>query len=71
MKIQSKIKNTITNIIGLLLLCINTYCYYGHHCDVELTAFLVMLAVSLSLFLFKADQTKEWLKKALSKIISK
>ena len=71
MKIQSKIKNTITNIIGLLLLCINTYCYYGHHCDVELTAFLVMLAVSLSLFLFKADQTKEWLKKALSKIISR
>jgi hypothetical protein len=67
----SNIKNTTTNIIGLLLLCINTYCYYGHHCDVELTAFLVMLAVSLSLFLFKADQTKEWLKKALSKIISK
>ena len=66
-----KFKNVITNIIGLLLLCINTYCYYGHHCDVELTAFLVMLAVSLSLFLFKGDQTKEWLKKALSKIISK
>ena len=68
---KDKLKNNITNIIGLLLLCINTYCYYGHHCDVELTAFLVMLAVSLSLFLFKADQTKEWLKKALSKIISK
>ena len=67
----SNLKNTITNIIGLLLLCINTYCYYGHHCDVELTAFLVMLSVSLSLFLFKADQTKEWLKKVLSKIISK
>ena len=65
------IKNIITNIIGLLLLCVNTYCYYGHHCDVELTAFLVMLAVSLSLFLFKADQTKEWLKKVLSKLISK
>ena len=68
---KDKLKNNITNIIGLLLLCINTYCYYGHHCDVELTAFLVMLAVSLSLFLFKADQTKEWLKKALSKIISR
>ena len=65
------IKNIITNIIGLLLLCVNTYCYYGHHCEVELTAFLVMLAVSLSLFLFKADQTKEWLKKVLSKLISK
>jgi len=68
---MEKHKNLITNIIGLLLLCINTYCYYGHHCDVELTAFLVMLSVSLSLFLFKADQTKEWLKKVLSKIISK
>ena len=68
---MEKHKNLITNIIGLVLLCINTYCYYGHHCDVELTAFLVMLSVSLSLFLFKADQTKEWLKKVLSKIISK
>jgi hypothetical protein len=65
------IKNMITNIIGLLLLCVNTYCYYGHHCDVELTAFLIMIAVSLSLFLFKADQTREWLKKVLSKLISK
>jgi hypothetical protein len=65
------IKNIITNIIGLLLLCVNTYCYYGHHCDVELTAFLIMIAVSLSLFLFKADQTKGWLKKVLSKLISK
>ena len=68
---MEKHKNSITNIIGLILLGINTYCYYGHHCDVELTGFLIMLAVSLSLFLFKADQTKEWLKKALSKIISK
>jgi hypothetical protein len=66
-----KHKNLITNLIGLILLCINTYCYYWHHCDVELPAFLVMLSVSLSLFLFKADQTTQWLKKALSKIISK
>ena len=68
---SSKFKNIATNLIGLILLSINTYCYYGHHCDVELTGFLVMLAVSLSLFLFKADQTKEWLKKALSKILSR
>ncbi len=68
---SSKFKNIATNLIGLILLSINTYCYYGHHCDVELTAFLIMLSVSLSLFLFKADQTKEWLKKVLSKLISK
>tara|TARA_R110002020_G_scaffold7771_3_gene32240 strand:+ start:7813 stop:8019 length:207 start_codon:yes stop_codon:yes gene_type:complete len=68
---MEKHKNSITNIIGLVLLCINTYCYYWNHCDVELTAFLIMLSVSLSLFLFKADQTKEWLKKVLSKLISK
>ena len=68
---KDKLKNYITNIIGLILLGINTYCYYWQHCDVELPAFLVMLSVSLALFLFKADQTKEWLKKVLSKIISK
>tara|TARA_R110000824_G_scaffold10087_6_gene44803 strand:+ start:3395 stop:3604 length:210 start_codon:yes stop_codon:yes gene_type:complete len=68
---KDSIKNNITNIIGLVLLGINTYCYYWHHCDVELPAFLVMLSVSLALFLFKADQTKEWLKKVLSKLISK
>jgi len=67
----SKFKNIATNLIGLILLGINTYCYYWHHCDVELTAFLVMLSISLSLFLFKADQTQEWLKKVLSKLISK
>ena len=30
-----------------------------------------LLCVSLALFLFKGTQTKEWLKKGLSKIISK
>ena len=67
---KDKTKNNITNIIGLILLGINTYCYYWHQC-IELSAFLVMLCVSLALFLFKGSKTREWLAKGLSKIISK
>ena len=65
-----KFKNLITNLIGLKLIGIDIYCYfYRNH--IELGAFLSILCVALALFLFKGDQTKEWLKKALSKIISK
>jgi hypothetical protein len=64
------VKNITTNIIGLILLGINVYCYYWHH-DIELPAFLTMLCVSLALFMFKGTKTKEWLEKALSKFLSK
>ncbi len=67
---SDKVKNVIANVIGLILLGINTYCYYWHQC-IELTPFLIMLCVSLALFLFKGTQTKEWLSKGLSKILSK
>ena len=67
---SNKHKNIATNIIGLILLSVNTYCYYWHH-EIELIAFLSILCVSLALFLFKGTQTKEWLKKGISKIISK
>ena len=67
---KDKLKNSITNIIGLLILCINVYCYYWHH-HIELGAFLAVLCISLALFLFKGSKTKEWLAKGLSKIISK
>ena len=67
---NNKLKNNITNIIGLIILCINIYCYFWHH-HIELGAFLAILCVSLVLFLFKGTQTKEWLKKGLSRIISK
>jgi len=66
----SKLKNIITNLIGLKLIGIDIYCYF-YHDHIGLGAFLSILCVALALFLFKGDQTKEWLKKALSKIISK
>jgi hypothetical protein len=62
-------KNTLTNIIGLILLGINIYMYYWK--DEALTSFLTILAVSLALFLFKGTQTKAWLEKALGKFLSK
>ena len=66
---KDKTKNTITNLIGLILLGINVYMFYWG--ELELTSFLVLLCVSLALFLFKGTQTKEWLSKGLSKILSK
>ena len=67
---SDKLKNILTNLIGLTLIGIDIYCYFWHH-HVELGAFLAILCVALALFLFKGTQTKEWLKKGLSKIISK
>jgi len=62
-------KNTTTNILGLALFALNVYMFYWD--ALEISSFLMMTCISLALFLFKADQTKEWLKKALSKILSK
>ena len=61
-------KNTITNILGLVLFALNVYMFYWD--SLEISSFLVITCVSLVLFLFKSSQTKEWLKIALSKIIS-
>jgi hypothetical protein len=62
-------KNTITNILGLALFALNVYMFYWD--ALEISSFLIMTCISLALFLFKADQTKEWIKKALSKVLSK
>ena len=67
---SDKTKNVIANIIGLVILCINVYCYYWHH-HIGLGAFLTVLCVSLALFLFKGTNTRKWLAKGISKIISK
>ncbi len=66
----SKLKNIVTNLIGLKLIGIDIYCYF-YHDHIGLGAFLTILCVALALFLFKGDQTKEWIQKALTKIISK
>ena len=62
-------KNTITNILGLALFALNVYMFYWD--ALEVSSFLIMTCISLALFLFKASQTKEWIRKALSKILSR
>lgn len=61
-------KNTITNIIGLILLAFNTYEFYFD--EFTLLEYAGGLVISLALFLFKGAETKEWLRKALSKYSS-
>jgi type III secretory pathway component EscS len=65
---NNKTKNIITNIIGIILLIVNVVMYYKD--DETLTSFVTILVISLALFLFKGTETKEWLKKALSKFSS-
>ena len=48
-------KNSITNIIGLIILGINIYMYFWE--EESLTSFLTILVVSLALFMFKGSQT--------------
>jgi hypothetical protein len=66
---NDKQKNVLTNIIGIVLLGINVYAFYWKQLD--LLDFCVVLCLSLALFLFKANNTKLWLKKALKGILSK
>jgi len=65
---SNKTKNTITNILGLILFVFNTVEYYFD--EFTLMQYLGGLVVALALFLFKATETKEWLRKALSKFSS-
>tara|TARA_R100000278_G_C5427696_1_gene148952 strand:- start:601 stop:801 length:201 start_codon:yes stop_codon:yes gene_type:complete len=65
---SNKTKNIITNILGLILFVFNTFEFYFD--EFTLLQYLGGLVVALALFLFKATETKEWLRKALSKFSS-
>tara|TARA_R100001163_G_scaffold62088_1_gene52565 strand:- start:260 stop:460 length:201 start_codon:yes stop_codon:yes gene_type:complete len=65
---SNKTKNIITNILGLILFVFNTFEFYFD--EFSLLQYLGGLVVALALFLFKATETKEWLRKALSKFSS-
>tara|TARA_R100001443_G_scaffold113436_1_gene128076 strand:+ start:1224 stop:1424 length:201 start_codon:yes stop_codon:yes gene_type:complete len=65
---SNKTKNIITNILGLILFAFNTFEFYFD--EFSLLQYLGGLVVALALFLFKATETKEWLRKALSKFSS-
>ena len=58
---SNKVKNTITNILGIALFIYNVYMYY--YGEESFASFVSILAVSLALFLFKGTETKQWLKK--------
>ena len=58
-------KNIITNVIGIALVIINAYEYYFD--EFTLTEYVGGMVVALALFLFKVAETKQWLKKALSR----
>ena len=64
---NDNVKNTISNIIGLIMTAIAITLYTIH--KIELSQFGIMLVVGLSLFLFKASRTKEWLAKLIEKKI--
>jgi len=65
---SNKTKNIITNILGLVLFVFNTFEFYFD--EFSLLQYFGGLVVALALFLFKATETKEWLRKALSKFSS-
>ena len=67
-KMKDSTKNTITNIIGLILLVFNTYEFYFD--EFTLLEYAGGSVISLALFLFKGTETKQWLRKALSKYSS-
>ena len=62
---NDKIKNIVSNIIGLIVSAMAITMYIMAR--IELTQFGVLLLVGLSLFLFKAPTITEWLNKILTK----
>jgi hypothetical protein len=61
---MNKFKNTITNILGVILWF---FSYDAYKNDKSLYFILTLLIVGLSLFLFKMSETKVFIKDILSK----
>jgi len=62
---SDKLKNTLTNLLGLKLTIAASYFYFTD--GIKLSEYCVILGVGLALFLFKADQTKNFIMKFLHK----
>lgn len=58
---SDKVKNTITNILGLIMSCVAVYGLVW--LKLSLMSFLGLSFLGLGLFLFKARQTKKWINK--------
>ena len=61
---NNKSKNIISNILGLVIVAFGAYKYYG---DSNVTNFLIVAVLGLALFLFKASESRNWVKKVLGK----
>ena len=58
-------KNIITNILGL---CFTGFSIYGLlYLELEVLKFSILIAIGLSLFYFKNETIKKYIKKALNK----
>ena len=60
---KQKHKNTLSNIIGVLVFILSTYALVYQ--DLELIKFGVLSIIGLSLFLFKSSNSKKWLNKII------
>ena len=56
---SDKAKNTITNVLGLIMSCIAVYGLLW--LELSLMSFLALCFIGLGLFLFKASQTTKWI----------
>ena len=63
-----KIKNIISNLIGLGVIALGTVKYLEND---NVFNFVTLLSVGLACFLFKGSETKSWLRKFLGKKINK
>ena len=63
---MNKFKNTITNILGVILWYFSFDAYKN---DKSLYFILTLLIVGLALFLFKISETKVFIKSVLNKLI--
>jgi len=61
-----KVKNTITNLIGIAITCIASFFFFFDP-TIKIAEYCLLLTVGLALFLFKASQTKNFLMRFLSK----
>jgi hypothetical protein len=63
-----KTKNIVSNILGLLMVIVAVYTFIID--KITVTQFSILGVAGLGLFLFKATETKTWLRKILSKKVS-
>jgi hypothetical protein len=62
---SDKLKNIITNILGLLMVIVSVYAIIFNMIDIPV--FSILMTVALALFLFKSSTSVTYIKKFLDK----